>query len=101
MNQSILYCSVYCILIAPYLSYRFAVLIDPYSMYGLSAWGEACKSYLDSFLKVQNEFFDLSTFLIVMNSQLLFLDTNIFPLKCSHYESILFDIRKRTAPFSV
>ena len=64
----------------------------PYLTYGLTVWGQACKSYLDKLLKLQKR------------ALRLFVDAHILPLKFVYYESIatlMFDVRNRTAPSNI
>ena len=67
----------------------YQALIAPYLTYGLTAWGQACKSYLEKLLKLQKwalrfiYFSDHNEHAIP-----LFVDAHILPPKFVHYESI-------------
>ena len=83
----------------------YQALIAPYLTYGLTVWGQACKSYLDKLLKLQKRalcfiyFSDHNEHAIP-----LFVDAHILPLKFVHYESmanLMFDVRNRTAPSNI
>ena len=83
----------------------YHALIAPYLTYGLTAWGQACKSYLDKLLKLQKRalrfiyFSDHSEHAIPP-----FVDAHILTLKFFYYESIanlMFDVRNRTVPFNI
>ena len=89
----------------PTLLNIYQALIAPYLTYGLTVWGQACKSYLDKLLKLQKRalcfiyFSDHNEHAIP-----LFVDAHILPLKFVHYESIanlMFDVRNRTAPSNI
>ena len=80
-------------------------LIAPYLSYGLIAWGQACKSYLDKLLKLQKR--ALRFIYFSDNNQHaipLFSDAGILPLLFSYYElraNLIFDIRHRNAPRNI
>ena len=83
----------------------YQALIAPYLTYGLTVWGQACKSYLDKLLKLQKRahrfiyFSDHNEHAIP-----LFDNAHILTLKFVHYESLanlMFDVRNRTAPSNI
>ena len=83
----------------------YQALIAPYLTYGLTVWGQACKSYLDKLLKLQKRalcfiyFSDHNEHAIP-----LFVDVHILPLKFVYYESIanlMFDVRNITASSNI
>ena len=80
----------------------YQALIAPYLTYGLTAWGQACKSYLDKLLKLEKQalhFINISDH--NEHAIPLFVDTHILPPQFFYYESIanlMFDVRNRTAP---
>ena len=80
----------------------YQALIAPYLTYGLTVWGQACKSYLDKLLKLQKRALRF-IYLSDHNEHAipLFVDAHVLPLKFFYYESIanlMFDVRNRTAP---
>ena len=74
-------------------------LIAPYLSYGLIAWGQACKSYLDKLLKLQKRALRFTYFSDHNQHAIpVFSDSSILPLHFSHYEltaNLMFDIRHR------
>ena len=83
----------------------YRALISPYLTYGLTAWGQACKSYLEKILKLQKRVLRFIYFSDRNEHAIpLFIDANILPLQFSYYESIaklMFDIRHRIAPSNI
>lgn len=83
----------------------YRVLIAPYLTYGLSAWGQACNSYLETLLKLQKRVLRFMNFSDRNEHAIpLFLDAHVLPLKFSYCESIanlMFDVRNRTAPSNI
>ena len=83
----------------------FRSLIAPYLSYGLIAWGQACKSYLDKLLKLQKRALRFISFSDHNQHAIaLFSDAGILPLQFSYYEftpNLMFDIRHRNAPRNI
>jgi len=83
----------------------YRALIAPYLTYGLTAWGQACKSYLDKLLKLQKRALRFIHFSNRNEHAIpLFLDSNILPLAFCYYESVanlMFDVRNGTAPSNI
>ena len=83
----------------------YQALIVPYLTYGLTVWGQACKSYLDKLLKLQKRALRFIYFSDHNEHAIpLFVDAHILPLKFVYYESIatlMFDVRNRTAPSNI
>lgn len=79
--------------------------IAPYLSYGLIAWCQACKSYLDKLLKLQKRALRFIYFSDHNQHAIpLFSDASILPLHFSHYElttNLMFDIRHRNAPRNI
>ena len=58
-------------------------LVAPYLTYGLMAWGQACKSYLEKPLKLQKRDLSLSIFFKRNQHSIpLFIDDSVLQLKC-------------------
>ena len=80
-------------------------LIAPYLSYGLIAWGQACKSYLDKLLKLQKRALRFIYFSDYNQHAIpLFSDAGILPSEFSYYEltaNLVFDIRHRNAPRNI
>ena len=79
-------------------------IYQAYLTYGLAILGQACKSYLDKLLKLQNELSALPFPLIVMCMQFRYLLMLSLPIKFLYYESIanlMFDVRNTTAPSNI
>ena len=83
----------------------YLALIAPYLTYGLTVWGQACKSYLGKLLKLQKRALRFIYFSDHMKYAIpLFVDANILPLKFVYYESIanlMFDVRNSIAPSNI
>lgn len=87
------YSSIYLSLVAPYLTY------------GLTAWGQAYKSYLEKLLKLQKR----AVCFIYFSEQNqhaipLFIDAGVLPLKFLYYEhlaNLMFEIRYSNAPGNI
>ena len=90
----------FCILLKIYQS-----LIVPYLSYGLIAWGQACKSYINKILVLQIRVLRLMYFANSRaNAVPLFIDANILPLNFLYYESIsnlMHDINNNIAPVNI
>ena len=80
-------------------------LIAPYLSYGLIAWCQACKSYLDKLLKLQKRALRFIYFSDHNQHAIpLFSKASILLLHFSHYEltaNLMFDIRHRKAPRNI
>ena len=83
----------------------YQALIASYLTYGLTVWGQDCKSFFDNLQKLQKRalcfiyFSDHNEYAIP-----LFGDTHVLPLKLFYYESLanlMFDVRNRTAPSNI
>ena len=83
----------------------YQALIVPYLTYGLTVWGQACKSYPDKLLKLQKRALRSIYFSDHNEHALhLFVHAHILPLKFVYNESIatlMFDVRNRTAPSKI
>ena len=83
----------------------YQALIAPYLTYGLTVWGQACKSYLDKLLKLQKRALRFIYFSDHNKNAIpLFVDAHILPPNFVYYESIanlMFDVRNRTAPSNI
>ena len=73
--------------------------------YGLMAWGQACKSYLEKLLKLQKQILCFIYFSEQNQHAIpLLFDGSVLPLKCSYYEllsNLMFKIRHRNAPSNI
>ena len=89
----------------PTLLNIYQALIAPYLTYGLTVWGQACKSYLDKLLKLQKRALRFIYFSDHNKNAIpLFVDAHILPPNFVYYESIanlMFDVRNRTAPSNI
>ena len=83
----------------------YQALIAPYLTYGLTVWGQACKSYLDTLLKLQKRALRFINFSDHNGHAIpVYVDAYILLLKFVYYESIvnmMFDVRNRTAPSNI
>ena len=83
----------------------YQALIAPYLTYGLRVWGQACKSYLDTLLKLQKRALRFIYFSDHNGHAIpVYVDAYILALKFVYYESIvnmMFDVRNRTAPSNI
>ena len=77
-------------------------LVAPYLAYGLMAWGQACKSYLEKLLKLQKRALRFIYFSERNQHTIsLFIDVGVLPLKFLYYEilaNLRFEIRPSNAP---
>ena len=80
-------------------------LVTPYLTYGLIAWGQACKSYLEKLLKLQKRALRFIYFPERNQHAIpLFIDAGVLPLKSLCYEllaHLVFEIRHRNAPGNI
>ena len=83
----------------------YQALIAPYLTYGLTVWGQACKSYLDTLLKLQKRALRFIYFSDHNGHAIpVYVDAYSLALKFVYYESIvnmMFDVRNRTAPSNI
>ena len=83
----------------------YQALIAPYLTYGLTVWGQACKSYLDTLLKLQKRVLRFIYFSDHNGHAIpVYVDAYSLALKFVYYESIvnmMFDVRNRTAPSNI
>ena len=64
-------------------------LIHPYLTYGLAAWGQACKTYLNKILILQKRALRLLYFADLHDHAIpLFLEANVLPITFLYYESL-------------
>ena len=77
-------------------------LIQPYLMYGISAWGQACESYLNKLLLLQKRALRLIYFADRKDSAVpLFQKTNILPVNFLYLERVsilMYDVTNDIAP---
>ena len=80
-------------------------LVAPYLAYGLMAWGQACKSYLEKLLKLQKRALRFIYFSERNQHTIsLFIDVGALPLKFLYYETLAnlkFEIRPSNAPGNI
>ena len=80
-------------------------LVAPYLAYGLMAWGQACKSYLEKLLKLQKRALRFIYFSERNQHTIsLFIDVGVLPLKFLYYEilaNLKFEIRHSNAPGNI
>ena len=68
----------------------YQALIAPYLTYGLTVWGQACKSYLDTLLKLQKRALRFINFSDHNGHAIpVYVDAYILQLKFVYYESIV------------
>ena len=75
-------------------------LVTPYLTYGLTAWGQAYKSYLEKLLKLRFIYSSERN----QHAIPLFIDAGVLPLKFLYYElltNLMFEIRHRNAPGNI
>ena len=84
----------------PILLNIYKSLVHPYQTYGLAAWGQACKTYLNKFLILQKRALRLLYFTDWHEHAIpLFLEANVLPITFLYYESTLtYDINNGKAP---
>ena len=64
-------------------------LIHPYLTYGLAAWGQACKTFLNKILILQKRALRLLYFSDWHNHAIpLFLEANVLPITSPYYDSV-------------
>ena len=80
-------------------------LVAPYLTYGLTAWGQACKSQLEKLLKLQKRALRFIYFSERNQHAIpLFTDAGVLPLKFLYYEdlaNLMFEIRHNNAPGNI
>ena len=82
-------------------------LVTPYLTYGLIAWGQAYKSYLEKLLKLQKRALPFIYLYFSEQNQHtipLFIDASVLLLKFLYYEllaNLMFEIRHRNAPENI
>ena len=80
-------------------------LVTPYLTYGLTAWGQAYKSYLEKLLKLQKRALRFIYFSERNQHSIpLLIDAGVLPLNFLYYEllaNLLFEIRHRNAPGNI
>ena len=86
----------------PILLNIYKSLVHPYLTYGLAAWGQACKTYLNKILILQKRVLRLLYFTDWHEHAIpLFLDANVLPITFLYYESVstlMYDINNCKAP---
>ena len=86
----------------PILLNIYKSLVHPYLTYGLAAWGQACKTYLNKILILQKRALRLLYFTDWHEHAIpLFLDANVLPITFLYYESVstlMYDINNCKAP---
>ena len=89
----------------PILLNIYNSLIHPYLTYGLAVWGQACKTYLNKILILQERALRLLYFANLHDHAIpLFLEANVLPITFLHYESVsalMHDINNNKAPVSM
>ena len=89
----------------PILLNIYNSLIHPYLTYGLAVWGQACKTYLNKILILQERALRLLYFADLHDHAIpLFLEANVLPITFLHYESVsalMHDINNNKAPVSM
>ena len=80
-------------------------LIQPYILYGLSAWGQACKTYLNKILVLQKRALRIIHFIDSRESAIpLFYKTNFLPINFLYLECIsnlMYDVVNQNAPSNI
>ena len=80
-------------------------LIQPYLTYGLAAWGQAGKTYLNKILILQKRALRLLFFADVRDHAIpLFLEANVLPITFLYHEyvsSLMYDINSNNAPINM
>ena len=80
-------------------------LIEPYLTYGLPAWGQASKTYLNKILILQKRALRLLFFADVRDHAIpLFLEANVLPITFLYHESVsslMYDINSNNAPVNM
>ena len=80
-------------------------LVAPYLTYGLMAYGQRCKSYLEKLLKLQKQALRFIYFSERNQHTIsLFIDVGVLPLKFLYYEilaNLKFEIRHSNAPGNI
>ena len=80
-------------------------LIQPYLTYGLPAWGQAGKMYLNKILILQKRALRLLFFADVRDHAIpLFLEANVLPITFLYHEcvaSLMYDINSNNAPINM
>ena len=80
-------------------------LIQPYLTYGLPAWGQAGKKYLNKILILQKRALRLLFFADVRDHAIpLFLEANVLPITFLYHEcvaSLMYDINSNNAPINM
>ena len=80
-------------------------LIHPYLTYGLAAWGQACKNYLNKILILQKRALRMMYFAHRCDCAIpFFIDANALPITFLYYESVLnlmHDINNNNAPLNI
>ena len=80
-------------------------LVTPYLTYGLTAWGQAYKSYLEKLLKLQKRALRFIYFSERNQHAIpLFIDAGVLTLKFLYYEllaNLMFEIRHRNVPGNI
>ena len=93
-----------------FLPYRVLIniyqsLINPYLTYGLIAWGNASKTYINKILFLQKRALRLIYFTERNEHTIpLFIDSKTLPLNFLYYESVcrlMYDVNNRTAPENI
>ena len=89
----------------PILLNIYNSLIHPYLTYGLAAWGQACKTYLNKILILHKRDLRLPYFADWHDHAIpLFLKVNVLPTTFPYYESVstlMHDINDNKAPANV
>ena len=89
----------------PILLNIYNSLIHPYLTYGLAAWGQACKTYLNKILILQKRALRLLYFADWHDHAIpLFLEANVLPITFLYYESVsalMHDINNDKAPVNM